>query len=98
VKVIVELVLKSPTARRVCRVGDAPAPRTLKNLHVMVGHYHLGPEVCINNTVVNLHRIIYDVLYVQVWNLWPRDIHGRPHYILDQNSAVFQDGTDLWGR
>jgi hypothetical protein len=97
VKVLIKLVLETATARKVRRVGYAATPRTLKDLGVMVRHDHLGPEVSIDNAVVNLYGVIYDALNVQVWNLWPRDIHGCPHYILDQNSAVFQNRTHLWG-
>ena len=34
---------------------------------------------------------------MQGTNLWPGDVHGCPHHILDQNSTVFKDGTNLWG-
>jgi hypothetical protein len=80
------------------RVCDAPTPRALKNLHIVIGHDHLGPKVSIDNAVINLHGVIYDTLNMQVRNLWPGHVHGCPHNILDQNSAMFKDGTDLWGR
>ena len=91
------LELKAAPTRWMVRVGDAPAPRTLQNLDVVVGHDHLGPEVRIYHAVIDGHGVIDDTLDVQVRDLRPGDVHGRPHHILDQNSTVFKDGTHLWG-
>ena len=91
------LILETAAACGVGRIGDAPPPSALQNLDVVVGHDHLGPEMGIDDAVVNLHGVVDDTLDVQVRDLWPRDVHGRPNYILDQNSTVFKDGTNLWG-
>ena len=91
------LVLESAAACGVGRIGDAPPPSALQNLDVVVGHDHLGSEVRIDLTVVNRHRVVYDALDVQVRDLRPGDVHGRPNYILNQNSTVFKDGTNLRG-
>ena len=91
------LVLESAAACGVGRIGDAPPPSALQNLDVVVGHDHLGPEMGIDDAVVNLHGVVDDTLDVQVRDLRPGDVHGRPHHILDQNSTVFKDGTNLWG-
>ena len=91
------LVLETATARGVRRIGDAPPPRALQDLAVVVGHDHICPEMRVDGPVVNRHGIVDYGLNVQVRDLGPRDVHGRPNHILDQNSTVFQDGTNLWG-
>ena len=91
------LVLDSAAACGVGRIGDAPPPSALQNLDVVVRHDHLGPEVSVDDPVVDGHSIVDDTLDVQVRDLRPGDVHGRPHHILDQNSTVFKDGTNLWG-
>lgn len=92
------LVLETATARGVRRIGDAPPPRALQDLAVVVGHDHLGPEMRVDGPVVNLHGIVDYGLDMQVRDLGPRDVHGRPNHILDQNSTVFQDRGDRRNR
>jgi len=62
----------------------------------MVGHDHLGPEVRVDDAVVDSHGVIDDALDVKVRNLGPRNVHGCPDHILDQNSTVLQNGAHLW--
>lgn len=61
----------------------------------MIGHHHLGTERRVDDPIINLHRVIYDALDVKVLSLHPRNVHCCPNHILEQNSTVFQDRTDL---
>lgn len=63
-------------------IGDASAPVALQDLRIVVGHDHLGPEMGVDDAVVNRHGIIDDALDVKVLNLWPRNVHRCPYHIL----------------
>lgn len=95
---MLELVLETAAAGGVAGVSDAPPPRTLQNLRVVVRHDHLGPEMRIYDAGVNLHGVVDDALNVQYGVRRPRNVHGSPYHILNQNSAMFQNSTDLWDR
>ena len=61
------------------RVGNAPPPRTLKNLGIVIGHDHLRTEVSIDHLIVYMEGIVNHTVHVKCGIARVRNVHGRPN-------------------
>jgi len=61
------------------RVGNAPTPRTLKNLGIVIGHDHLRPKVGVDHLIVYMEGVVNHTVHVKGRVARVRNVHGRPN-------------------